>query len=73
MAETKANENKIVGANDIPPKRGMAPVCIFRSLGISKSLFVNATIRIRGIINIEKTIDIIKANKIKRYIICVVS
>lgn len=68
MAEIKASVNRIMGAKEIPPNRGTAPVCIFLSSGISNNLFVKATIRIRGIISIEKIIDIAKAIKIKRYI-----
>ena len=54
----KANENRMVGTNDMPPRRGIIPLWTFRSSGMSNNFFRKATTRILGIISADRTIDI---------------
>ncbi len=68
-SETNERENRINGAKDRPPSLGIAPLCIFRLSGMSKSRFFNATTKILGIMIIDIRDEIAKANRINRYII----
>ena len=41
------------GKNETPPRRGIIPLCTFRSSGISNKCFLNDINKILGIIKIE--------------------
>ena len=62
----KANEKRMVGTKDMPPRRGIIPLWTFRSSGMSNSFFRKATTRILGIISAERIIDISKDKIISR-------